>query len=230
MQPFTLPLAALTVCSLCLFVWGGLFCSWEGFRFLFLYELAGIHSKGLLIMMEFTCFGRSLWWGLLVKCFSQFMVYISSFPLIWFLCKLAVARFCLVSACSCTSSEVRGCSEPIPSWRWQLVSKACFKRSCAKLLKMCEFWSLLKCFLPLSTAPVLSSNPFKHFVILLKNTNKFLLICCLLVSLWEITLTLHLRKSCLIYWGFRDVRLSGGSQPCSHVPFARRKLDFTLNI
>lgn len=40
-----------------------------------LYELAGIQLRGLLIMMEFTCFGTNLVWGMLVRRFLQFMVY-----------------------------------------------------------------------------------------------------------------------------------------------------------
>lgn len=61
-------------CGLYLFVLFGYSSLWNFFgppR----YELARIHFKGLLIMMEFTCFGTSLWWAMLVRCFLQFMVY-----------------------------------------------------------------------------------------------------------------------------------------------------------
>lgn len=110
--------------------------------FFFLYELSGIHFKGLLVLMEFTCFGTSLRQGMILRCFLHFMVY-RSYSLICFLCKLAVARFAPVSACSCTSSEVWGCSDPHLCRRW-LESKACFKRSPAKFPKMCEFWKLCR--------------------------------------------------------------------------------------
>lgn len=100
------------------------------FFFFLVYELSGIHFKGLLILMEFTCFGTSLWWGMILRCFLHSMVY-RSYSFICFLCKLAVARCSPVSACSYTSSEMRGCSDPRLCQRW-LESKACFKRSCAK--------------------------------------------------------------------------------------------------
>lgn len=138
-----LPLAALTYLQPLPLCPGSLFFSLKGVVFFFfLYELSGIHFKGLLILMEFTCFGTSLRQGMILRCFLHFMVY-RSYSLICFLCKLAVARFAPVSACSCTSSEVWGCSDPHLCRRW-LESKACFKRSPAKFPKMCEFWKLCR--------------------------------------------------------------------------------------
>lgn len=130
-QPFMLPLAALTYLQPLPLCPGLLFFSLKGLFFFFLvYELSGIHFKGLLILMEFTCFGTSLWWGMILRCFLHSMVY-RSYSFICFLCKLAVARCSPVSACSYTSSEMRGCSDPRLCQRW-LESKACFKRSRAK--------------------------------------------------------------------------------------------------
>lgn len=140
-----LPLAALTYLQPLPLCPGLLFFPLKGLKYIYffpLYELSGVHFKGLLILMEFTCFGTSLWWGLILRCFLYFMVY-RSHSLICFLCKLAVARFSPVSACSYTSSEVWGCSEPHHCQRWQ-ESKACFKRSRAKFPKMCEFWKPCK--------------------------------------------------------------------------------------
>lgn len=99
------------ICGLFLFVLVHSSPLWKDLYFFFLYELSGIHFKGLLILMVFTCFGTSLQRGMILRCFLQFMVY-RSYSLICFLCKLAVARCLPVSACSYTSSEVWGCSEP----------------------------------------------------------------------------------------------------------------------
>lgn len=76
-------------CSLSCYLWlHSLSCSlyllsclaillFQGIYLLFffsLYELAGIHFKGLLIVMEFSWFGTSLGRGMLIRCFLQLMV------------------------------------------------------------------------------------------------------------------------------------------------------------
>lgn len=95
------------------------------FFFFFLYELSGIHFKGLLILMEFTCFGTSLRRGMVLRCFLQFMVY-RSYSFICFLCKLAVARYPLSQLAPTPPVKCEDAVNPIfvkADWRARFVLK-----------------------------------------------------------------------------------------------------------